>query len=49
MGYWKNYAILVAERGYEASDKFVCAGCLKEKYFSKLIHNNGRECEFCAD
>ena len=50
MGHCKDYLFRAMERGYEDSDKYICAGCLEEKYFSQLIRLNGEEnvCSFCG-
>lgn len=50
MGYWKNYAEHILERGYEDSDKSICSGCVGDKYFSKLIKTTGTKssCSFCG-
>ena len=49
MGYWKEYAENVRQRGYEDSDKFICAGCVGDKFFYNVIRKTGSKavCSFC--
>lgn len=50
MGYWKNHAIDIEERGYGDTDKVVCAGCITEPYILKKIKYSGKKgkCSYCG-
>ena len=50
MGIWKDYAEEIKQRGYGDSCKYVCAGCVGDKYFYNRIRTTGErgECSFCG-
>lgn len=50
MGFWKKYAEEIMARGYDDSDKSICAGCIGDRYFYNLIRFGGDKgkCSFCG-
>lgn len=50
MSWIKNFQGLVEERGYEDSDKYVCAGCVGNTYIAKRIRDShvSGVCSFCG-
>lgn len=50
MGWAKEYAARIADRGYEDSDKSICAGCVGDKFFYNRIRTDGQKglCSFCG-
>lgn len=50
MGLWKEYSEEIRTRGYDDSDKYVCATCVGDKYFYNRIRTIGDKgkCSFCG-
>lgn len=50
MGIWKDYQIVIEERGYGESNKFICSSHINDTFISEKIRysHNSRKCSFCG-
>lgn len=51
MGWAKEQAMIIEERGFDDIDKYVCEDCIKDPYLKNWIHNNGSTdiCDYCGE
>ncbi len=52
MGYWKNSAIEIEQRGFSDIDKYICSECVVDDFLRQWIDKNATEgikCDYCGN
>ena len=47
MGYWKEYALKIDERGFDDIDKHICSECVEDEFLKNWIEENSIETGEC--